>query len=83
MSKREESGGDCTLEEAMAAKKAAFRVFERLTKVSGIGVTRSGRGYAVKFNVPEGLPAGMMVPEKIGGVPVRVEVVGPIKKRAA
>ena len=83
MSKHDESSGDCTLEEARAAKKAALGVFERLTKVSGIGIRRSGRGYGLKINVPKVLPADVAVPEKIGGVPVRIEVIGPIKKRAA
>ena len=82
MNKRDEPGANCTLDEARAAKKTALGVFERLTTVAGIGITRSGQGYGLKVNVQCLLPADVTVPKKIDGVPVRVEVVGPIKKRA-
>lgn len=83
MSKPREPGAACTLEEARAAKKAALGVFGRLTKVSGVGITRSGAGYGLKINVQNPLPAAVAVPESIGHVPVRVEVTGPVRKRAA
>lgn len=83
MSKPGESGAHSTLEEARAAKKAALGVFERLTKVTGIGITRSGPGYGLKINVQSPLPATASVPKAIDGVPVRVEVVGPVRKRTA
>jgi hypothetical protein len=83
MNKSGEAGASSTLEEARAAKKAALGVFERLTKVSGIGITRSGPGYGLKINVQNPLPATATVPKAIDGVPVRIEVVGPIRKRTA
>jgi hypothetical protein len=44
-------------------------------------VLRVGEDYALKVNLRALLPAGMAVPERIGDVPVRVEVVGRITKR--
>jgi hypothetical protein len=83
MSEHRPSGAGCTLEEARAAKKAALRVFERLTQVSGIGITRHGPGYGLKINVGSPLPKTATVPQEVEGVPVRIEVVGPIRKRTA
>jgi hypothetical protein len=40
-----------------------------------------GEDYALKVNLREPLPAGVSAPERIGDVPVRVEVVGRITKR--
>ena len=76
-------GANCTLEEARAAKKTALGVFTRLAKVAGVGVTRSGKGYGLKVNLQQVLPDDVTLPKEIEGVPVRIEVVGPIKKRAA
>lgn len=83
MSDHEKPAASHSLEEARAAKKAAQGVFERLAKGAASGITRSGKGYGLKINVPRVLPAGVKVPKEIAGVPVRVEVVGPVRKRAA
>jgi hypothetical protein len=83
MSTRDHSEASRTLEQARAAKKAAQSVFARLAKGAAIGITRRGRGYGLKVNVPHPLRADAVAPTEIGGVPVKIEVVGPIRKRAA
>ena len=71
-----------TLEQARAAKTPALRYFEQLGTVVGVGVTRIDDEYAVKINLREPLPDDVRVPAEIDGVPVRIEVVGPIRKRS-
>jgi hypothetical protein len=70
-----------TLEQARAAKAAALRHFENLGTVVGVGVTRVEGAYAVKVNLSEPPAEGTELPEEIDGVPVRIEVVGTIRKR--
>jgi len=70
-----------TIEQARAAKAAAQRYFEERGSVVGVGVTRVDGDYAVKINLREPLADGIEIPAEIDGVPVRVEVVGPIRKR--
>ena len=53
----------------------------QLPGVVGVGITKVGEDYALEVNLRAPLPAGMAVPERIGDVPVRVEVVGRITKR--
>ena len=69
---------DATLEQARAAKVVAVKALSDLPVV-GIGITRVGDGYGLKVNLgaaPEG-----EVPATVAGVPVKVEVVGKIRKR--
>ena len=49
--------------------------------VVGIGLTRVGDGYGVKVNLDAPPRAQANLPETIDGVPVRIEVVGPIRPR--
>ncbi len=70
-----------TLEQARAAKAAALRHFEKLGMAAAVGVTRVDGDYAVKVNLREPPPQGVVVPSEIEGVPIRVEVVGTIRKR--
>jgi hypothetical protein len=70
-----------TLEQARAAKAAALRHFENLGTIVGVGITRVDDDYAVKINLSEPLAEGTELPADIDGVPVRVEVVGTIRKR--
>jgi hypothetical protein len=83
MNESHASGAGCTLEEARAAKAEAHGVFARLAKVNGIGLTRVGDGYGLKVNVECALKGDQSLPTDVRGVPVKVEVVGAIKKRAA
>ena len=70
-----------TLDQARAAKQEALDVFSRLATVVGVGITKAGKGYAVKVNLLEAPGDGVELPKTIAGVPVRVEVVGAIQKR--
>ncbi len=70
-----------TVDEARAAKKRAMDVFKRLAPVVGIGITKIDGGYGVKVNLRGKPKANVMLPDAVDGVPVRVEVVGPIRKR--
>lgn len=70
-----------SLEQARAAKESAKALLAHLPGVVGIGITKVGEDYALKVNLRAPLPAGVTAPERIGDVPVRVEVVGTITKR--
>lgn len=70
-----------SLQQARAAKESAKALLADLPGVVGVGITKVGADYALKVNLRAPLPAGTVVPERIGDVPVRVEVVGRITKR--
>jgi hypothetical protein len=70
----------CTLDQARAAKPRVLAVFERLAPVVGVGVTRLDGGYGVKVNLQAAPPEGTALPGTVDGVPVRVEVVGTLRK---
>ena len=72
-----------TLESARAAKPAVQEVFAGLGEVVGVGITRIGDGYGVKVNLRSAPAAGVELPAEVEGVPVRVEVVGTIRKLPA
>lgn len=70
-----------TLEAARAAKEEAQRQLADKAEVVGVGLTKAKKGgYAVKVNVKKA-PAEPM-PANVQGVPLVVEVVGTIRKRA-
>jgi hypothetical protein len=48
----------------------------KLGRVVGVGITRVGDGYGVKVNLQAQPGPSVKLPEKVEGVPVRVEVVG-------
>jgi hypothetical protein len=70
-----------SLRQARAAKESARALLAALPGLIGVGITKLGKDYAVKVNLREPLPPGVSAPERIGDVPVRVEVVGRIAKR--
>ena len=70
-----------SLEQARAAKESAKALLAALPGVVGVGITKVGADYALKVNLREPLPAGVSAPERIGDVPVCVEIVGRITKR--
>jgi hypothetical protein len=70
-----------SLEQARAAKESAKVLLTALPGVVGVGITKVGEDYALKVNLRAPLPAGVSAPERIGGVPVKVEVVGRITRR--
>jgi len=69
------------LERARAAKERAKVIFAGKTSVVGIGINRVAGGFGVKVNLSEPAPPDADLPETIDGVPVRVEVVGALRKR--
>lgn len=70
-------------EAARAAKDRARRLCSRKAEVVGVGITRIGDRYGVKVNLAAEPAAGVRLPEEVDGVPLKVEVVGPIRKRPA
>ncbi len=71
-----------TLEQARAAKPAAAALFADLADVVGVGITRIGDGYGIKVNLRAAPQGNQALPSEVGGVPLRVEVVGLVRKRA-
>ena len=70
-----------SLEQARAAKESAKVLLTALPGVVGVGITKVGEDYALKVNLRAPLPTGVSAPERIGDVPVKVEVVGRITRR--
>ncbi|MEI7687460.1 MAG: hypothetical protein WCL32_20825 [Planctomycetota bacterium] len=68
---------------AQAAKAKAVRVFTDLVGAAvAVGIeTRGDEKFGLKVNLPAPPPAHVTLPQSIDGVPVRVEVVGTIRKR--
>jgi hypothetical protein len=81
MGRRRGSTNMKTLAEARAAKPRALETFGRVARISGIGITRCNDGYGLKVNLAQPPDRGVRLPAEIDGVPVRVEVVGRIRKR--
>lgn len=75
------AGQVIALEEARAAKKQAKLVFQKLGRLSGIGITRQGDSYAVKVNFESPPTKNTLLPKEINGVPVVVHIVGKIHKQ--
>jgi hypothetical protein len=69
-----------TLDEARSAKRKAARRLAQVPQVNGIGVARAGGGYVLKVNLAEAVEPGV-IPASVDGVPLRTEVVGPIRRR--
>ena len=71
------------LDRVRAAKARAHAVFSKLGDVVGVGITTIGSEYGLKINLASPPPASSKLPTEVDGIPVRVEVVGPIRKQAA
>lgn len=71
-----------TLEQVRAAKGRAREIFSRLAPVTGVGVTWEGNQYGLKINLRAAPADGTVLPEEIDGIPVRVEITGPLRGRA-
>lgn len=70
-----------TLVAARAAKGRAARLFRGVGEVVGVGLVTLDGGYGVKVNLAEQPVSGTSIPTHIGKVPLRVEVVGTIRKQ--
>lgn len=71
-----------TIEEVRAVKPLAAQLFEKSGVLVGIGITKYGSGYGLKVNLRGPLEQSADLPEQIKGVPLQVEVVGPIRKQS-
>ena len=75
------SGGS-NLKDAQAAKGKAVQVFNALVGEAAVGIMPLGEGrFGLKVNLTTAPDQGVSLPDEIEGVPVRVEIVGPIRKR--
>ena len=68
------------LDDARAAKERAKAVFAGRAAVVGLGITRIDGGYGLKVNLDTPPAPDADLPDAIDGVPLRFEVVGPIRK---
>ena len=66
---------------ARRAKAKALSLFGNLAQLNGIGIGRVDDGYCVKINLNDDPPNAVRLPDKLDGVPIKVEVVGRIAKR--
>lgn len=65
---------EATLEQAREAKAALRVLLSGLPELRGIGVAFLENGYGVKILV-ERLPASIVIPEQVNGVPVVIDIV--------
>ena len=70
-----------TLEDARVVKSKALRVFGKQAAVVGVGITEIDGGYGLKINLREHPGADVTLPATVDGIPVRIEIVGPLHKR--
>ncbi len=70
-----------TLDEARAAKAKAAKLLAKHPLVNGIGITRIDGKYGIKVNLVREAPDVESLLEGVRPVPVRLEVVGPIRAR--
>ncbi|MCW5558380.1 MAG: hypothetical protein KIT22_11190 [Verrucomicrobiae bacterium] len=74
---------DSTLEQAREAKAKAASALRTVAELAGIGITRIDGGYGLKVNLRR-IPKNQSdLPAKIGGVPIRFEVIGSVRKQPA
>jgi hypothetical protein len=69
------------LDRVRAAKAHARAVFSKLADVVGIGITTIDSKYGLKINLASPPANPSELPTEVDGIPVRVEVVGRIRKR--
>jgi hypothetical protein len=73
---------NASLKDAQAAKGVATKVFHGLVGEVAVGIMRLNDDYfGLKVNLTDEPPADVSLPKEIDGVPVKIEVVGRIRKR--
>jgi hypothetical protein len=71
-----------SLKEVRAAKSVAAQIFADLVGTVAVGVMRlADDSYGLKINLPKKPGKNVVLPSQVAGVPVKVEVVGKIRKR--
>jgi len=68
-----------TIETAREAKTLLRLRLGDETPVQGIGIERRGRGFGLKVGLERHAVSGTDLPDEVGGVPVRYEIVGKLK----
>ena len=72
---------DDALQRVRAAKPLAEAVLTDLLGKVAIGITRIGDDYGLKVNLASAPSPNIEIPSVVAGVPIRIEVTGPISKR--
>jgi hypothetical protein len=73
--------GGVTLNEAKATKSKCAQAFRPLVGEVAVGVMPLGEGrYGLKVNLAAPPDENVVLPDEIDGVPVQIEVVGPVRK---
>ena len=71
-----------SLKEAQKAKAKASKVFKPLVGEVAVGIMRLGdEDFGLKVNLSKSPDKDVSLPTEVDGVPVKVEVVGKIRKR--
>ena len=70
-----------SLAAARKAKPRVAKAFGDIGDVVGVGLVTVDDGYGVKVNLARPLSDDASPPAQIDGVPIRIEVVGTIRKR--
>jgi len=70
-----------SIQQARAAKPKALQMLQDRKLEASIGISRVGEGFGLKVNLQQPLADADALPQHIDGVPIRVEVVGQIRKR--
>ena len=72
------------LTRARVAKSKALELFDSLVGGAAVGLTRQRSGaYSLKVNLTEPPAANVTLPTEIDGIPLKIEIVGPIRKRSS
>lgn len=72
-----------SLPKVRAAQRKVMAQLAQVREVNGVGITHVGDGYGLKVNLSAQPKRKLQLPQVVDGVPVRVEVVGPIRARRA
>jgi hypothetical protein len=70
-----------SLSNARAVKEKVAALVAGEPSVRGIGISHEDGGYAVRLNILSG-PRPQKIPDEVDGVPIRVHVVGRIRKQS-
>jgi hypothetical protein len=65
---------------ASQAKEKTKQILASLNVDGSVGLENLGDGFGVKVNLSEPPPNEITLPQDVDGVPVRVEVVGNVRK---
>lgn len=75
-------GNDPQLEAARAARRKALRLLAQGAAVCAVGIAREGGRYVVKLSLETDPDPALELPAQIDGVPVVIEVIGPVRAQS-